>query len=176
MFFSALRRSKKRVRAVVTTELPFLITKEFPPDQENDTTLLFDGASRASTVDVHKTRWMTLFKQLEHKLSEEESQLVIELRFPNHTSYLFSFASDMEFVNFENIQESWLNQVRYLQSHCDQGLQQLSLSSGQNFLHLGMPLDSRYGHFTTYSSHYQFNMFPQSKFLVSCCSNCVADL
>ncbi|CAH8270120.1 unnamed protein product [Arabidopsis lyrata] len=111
---SALRRSKKRVRAVVTTELPFLITKEFPPDQENDPTLLFDGASRASTVDVHKTRWMTLFKQLEHKLSEEESQL-----------------------------ESWLNQVRYLQSHCDQGLQHLSLSSGQNFLHLGMPLDSR---------------------------------
>ncbi|KAG7549579.1 hypothetical protein ISN45_Aa06g004480 [Arabidopsis thaliana x Arabidopsis arenosa] len=108
---SALRRSKKRVRAVVTTELPFLITKEFPPDQENDPTLLFDGAS---TVDVHKTRWMTLFKQLEHKLSEEESQL-----------------------------ESWLNQVRFMQSHCDQGLQHLSLSSGQNFLHLGMPLDSR---------------------------------
>ncbi|KAG7554181.1 hypothetical protein ISN44_As11g004540 [Arabidopsis suecica] len=111
---SALRRSKKRVRAVVTTELPFLITKEFTPDQENDPTLLLDGASRASTVDVHKTRWMTLFKQLEHKLSEEESQL-----------------------------ESWLNQVRYMQSHCDQGLQHLSLSSGQNFLQLGMPLDSR---------------------------------
>ncbi|EOA19387.1 hypothetical protein CARUB_v10000661mg [Capsella rubella] len=111
---SALRRSKKRVRAVVTTELPFLIMKEFPSDQENDPTLLLDGASRASTVDIHKNRWLTLFNQLEHKLSEEESQL-----------------------------ESWLNQVRNLQSHCDQGLQHLSLSSGQNFLQLGMPLDSR---------------------------------
>jgi hypothetical protein len=77
-------------------------------------TLLLGGASKASTVDIHKSRWITLFKQLEHKLSEEESQL-----------------------------ESWLNQVRYMQSHCDEGLQHLSLSSGQNFLQLGMPLDSR---------------------------------
>ncbi|XP_010423490.1 PREDICTED: uncharacterized protein LOC104708592 [Camelina sativa] len=111
---SALRRSKKRVRAVVTTELPFLIMKEFPSDQENDPNLLLDGASRASTIEIHKTRWVTLFNQLEHKLSQEESQL-----------------------------ESWLNQVRALQSHCDQGLQHLSLSSGQNFLQLGTPLDSR---------------------------------
>ncbi|VYS65928.1 unnamed protein product [Arabidopsis thaliana] len=111
---SALRRSRKRVRAVVTIELPHLIRKEFPADQENDPTLLLGGASKASTVDIHKSRWMTLFKQLEHKLSEEESQL-----------------------------ESWLNQVRYMQSHCDEGLQHLSLSSGQNFLQLGMPLDSR---------------------------------
>ncbi|XP_010491056.1 PREDICTED: uncharacterized protein LOC104768720 [Camelina sativa] len=111
---SALRRSKKRVRAVVMTELPFLIMKEFPSDQENDPNLLLDGASRASTIDIHKTRWVTLFNQLEHKLSQEESQL-----------------------------ESWLNQVRALQSYCDQGLQHLSLSSGQNFLQLGMPLDSR---------------------------------
>ncbi|ESQ40439.1 hypothetical protein EUTSA_v10013224mg [Eutrema salsugineum] len=111
---SALRRSKKRVRAVVTTELPFLIRKEFPADQENDPNLLLNGASRASTVDIHKTRWIALFNQLEQTLSEEEKQL-----------------------------ESWLNQVRELQSHCDRGLQHLSLSSGQNFLQLGMPLYSR---------------------------------
>ncbi|KAF3504965.1 hypothetical protein F2Q69_00045546 [Brassica cretica] len=111
---SALRRSKKRVRAVVTTELPFLISKEFPADQENDPSVLFNGASRASTVDNHKNRWMALFKQLEQTLSEEERQL-----------------------------ESWLNKVRELQSHCDQGLQHLSFSSGQNFLQLGMPLYSR---------------------------------
>ncbi|KAJ4883456.1 Uncharacterized protein Rs2_33549 [Raphanus sativus] len=111
---SALRRSKKRVRAVVTTELPFLISKEFPADQENDPSVLFTGASRASTVDNHKNRWMALFKQLEQTLSEEEKQL-----------------------------ESWLSKVRELQSHCDQGLQHLSLSSGQNFLQLGMPLYSR---------------------------------
>ncbi|KAL0736548.1 hypothetical protein Bca4012_012758 [Brassica carinata] len=111
---SALRRSKKRVRAVVTTELPFLISKEFPADPENDPSVLFNGASRASTVANHKNRWMALFKQLEQTLSEEEKQL-----------------------------ESWLNKVRELQSHCDQGLQHLSLSSGQNFLQLGMPLYSR---------------------------------
>ena len=78
--FSALRRSKKRVRAVVTTELPFLISKEFPADQENDPSVLFNGASRASTVDNHKNRWMALFKQLEQTLSEEEKQLVKKLR------------------------------------------------------------------------------------------------
>lgn len=39
--------------------------------------------------------------------------------------------------------------MRELQSHCDQGLQHLSFSSGQNFLQLGMPLYSRYGHWTT---------------------------
>nr|XP_018467912.2 uncharacterized protein LOC108839659 [Raphanus sativus]KAJ4911655.1 Uncharacterized protein Rs2_06276 [Raphanus sativus] len=107
---SALRRSKKRVRAVVTTELPFLISKEFPADQENDP----NGASRSSTVDNHKNRWMSLFNQLEQTLSEEEKQL-----------------------------ENWLNQVRELQSHCDRGLHNLSLSSGQNFLQLGMPSHSR---------------------------------
>ncbi|KAF2560552.1 hypothetical protein F2Q70_00014070, partial [Brassica cretica] len=112
----ALRRSKKRVRAVVTTELPFLIMKEFPADQENDPNLLINGASRSSTVDNHKNRWMALFNQLEQTLSEEEKQL-----------------------------ENWLNQVRELQSHCDRGLQNLSLSSGQNFLQLGMPLHSRAG-------------------------------
>ncbi|KAJ0266364.1 Cation-transporting ATPase [Hirschfeldia incana] len=111
---SALRRSKKRVRAVVTTELPFLISKEFPADQENDPSVLFNGSSRASTVDNHKNRWMALFKQLEQTLSEEERQL-----------------------------ECWLSRVKELQSHCDQGLQHLSLSSGQNFLQLGMPLYSR---------------------------------
>ncbi|XP_009125593.1 uncharacterized protein LOC103850576 [Brassica rapa] len=113
---SALRRSKKRVRAVVTTELPFLIMKEFPADQENDPNLLTNGASRSSTVVNHKNRWMALFNQLEQTLSEEEKQL-----------------------------ENWLNQVRELQSHCDRGLQNLSLSSGQNFLQLGTPIHSRAG-------------------------------
>ena len=79
MLFSALRRSKKRVRAVVTTELPFLIMKEFPADQENDPNLLINGTSRSSTVDNHKNRWMALFNQLEQTLSEEEKQLVKKL-------------------------------------------------------------------------------------------------
>ncbi|KAL1197053.1 hypothetical protein V5N11_024846 [Cardamine amara subsp. amara] len=111
---TALRRSKKRVRAVVTTELPCIIRKEFSADKENDPNLLLDEASRASTVDIHKNKWMPLFNQLEQKLSEEERQL-----------------------------ENWLSRVREMQSRCNQGLQHLSLSSGQNFLQLGMPLDSR---------------------------------
>ncbi|CAN8298200.1 unnamed protein product [Cochlearia groenlandica] len=110
----ALRRSKKRVQAVETTELPFLIKKEFSADQENDPNLLPGQASRTITADSHKTRWMSLFNQLEQTLSEEEKHL-----------------------------ENWLNQVRELQSHCDRGLQYLSLSSGQNFLQLGTPLGSR---------------------------------
>ncbi|XP_010552910.1 PREDICTED: uncharacterized protein LOC104823169 isoform X2 [Tarenaya hassleriana] len=110
---SALRRSRKRVRAVISTELPFLILKEFPFNQENDPNLL-DGVSSTSRADIHKARWTALFNQMESALSEEEKQL-----------------------------ESWLIQVRELQSHCDHGLQYLSLSSGQNFLQPGMPLDSR---------------------------------
>ncbi|XP_010543677.1 PREDICTED: uncharacterized protein LOC104816509 [Tarenaya hassleriana] len=102
---SALRRSRKRVRAVINTELPFLIQKEFPSNQENGPT---------SRAGIHKARWASLFNQMELTLAEEEKQL-----------------------------ESWLVQVRELQSHCDQGLQHLSTSSGQNFVQLGMPLDSR---------------------------------
>lgn len=97
VFFSALRRSKKRVRAVVTTELPFLIMKEFPADQENDP----NGASRSSTVVNHKNRWMSLFSQLEQTLSEEERQLVKNLRlYLNRTPFLFFLlASDSELNN-----------------------------------------------------------------------------
>ena len=63
----------------MTTELPFLIMKEFPADQENDPNLLINRASRSSTVDNHKNRWMALFNQLEQTLSEEEKQLVKKL-------------------------------------------------------------------------------------------------
>ncbi|EEF41591.1 uncharacterized protein LOC8288967 isoform X2 [Ricinus communis] len=94
---SALRRSKKRVGAVIKTELPFLISKEFPSNQENDPYIMkhsSDGLSNNTISAMHQARWTTLFHQMDKALSEEEKQL-----------------------------ESWLNQVKEMQLHCDQGLQ-----------------------------------------------------
>ncbi|KAJ9160473.1 hypothetical protein P3X46_025871 [Hevea brasiliensis] len=94
---SALRRSKKRVRAVITTELPFLISKEFPSNQENDPFIMktsSDGMSSSAVSAMHQARWRTLFDQMDKALSEEEKQL-----------------------------ESWLSQVKEMQLHCDQGLE-----------------------------------------------------
>ncbi|KAJ9553343.1 hypothetical protein OSB04_017388 [Centaurea solstitialis] len=61
---AALRRSKKRVRAVTQTELPFLISC----DQEND-------PSNQGSNEMHKHRWAALFCQMDKSLSEEEKHL-----------------------------------------------------------------------------------------------------
>ncbi|XP_024991635.1 uncharacterized protein LOC112525648 [Cynara cardunculus var. scolymus] len=61
---AALRRSKKRVRAVTQTELPFLISC----DQEND-------PSNRANNDMHKFKWTALFHQMDKSLSEEEKHL-----------------------------------------------------------------------------------------------------
>ncbi|KAL5733027.1 hypothetical protein ACOSQ2_032719 [Xanthoceras sorbifolium] len=108
---SALRRSKKRVRAVITTELPFLISKEFSSDQDNDLNVIrnsVDGLSKNAAATMHQQRWNALFDQLDRALSEEEKQL-----------------------------ESWLNQVREMQQHCDQGLQYVHWNSGYGFQNPG---------------------------------------
>ncbi|CAA0836649.1 Uncharacterised conserved protein (UCP030365 [Striga hermonthica] len=81
---TALRRSKRRVRAVITTELPLLLSREFPPNVGH-----FDQAN----VDAHSFRWRSIFERMETTLSEEEGQL-----------------------------ESWLNQVKEMQLHCEKGL------------------------------------------------------
>ncbi|CAN1240077.1 hypothetical protein LINGRAPRIM_LOCUS2593 [Linum grandiflorum] len=86
---TALRRSKKRVRDVITTELPLLVTKEFGSNQENDPPFSLDA-----TAAMHQARWNQLFDQMDRALSEEQRQL-----------------------------ESWLNQLKEMQLHCDQGLQ-----------------------------------------------------
>ncbi|KAL1816271.1 uncharacterized protein LOC108221050 [Daucus carota subsp. sativus] len=90
----ALRRSKKRVRAVIQTELPLLISRELSHNQENDpyVTRISDPNSSA---EMHKARWNALFSQMEKALSEEEIQL-----------------------------ENWLNQVKEMQLQCDRGLSQ----------------------------------------------------
>ncbi|KAL3650350.1 hypothetical protein CASFOL_006753 [Castilleja foliolosa] len=74
---AALRRSKKRVRSVINTELPDLIT----------------NCSDKASADAHAVRWNTLFGQMDKTLSEEEIHL-----------------------------ETWLNQVKEMQLHCESGL------------------------------------------------------
>ncbi|KAL0452651.1 UNVERIFIED_CONTAM: hypothetical protein Slati_1243200 [Sesamum latifolium] len=99
---AALRRSKKRVRAVVTTELPLLMSREFSSNLEKDsytteasTLCHFDKSS----IDAHAVRWTTLFEEMDKALSEEESHL-----------------------------ESWLNQVKEMQLHCERGLYRSSFN------------------------------------------------
>ncbi|XVF41203.1 hypothetical protein PTKIN_Ptkin01aG0261400 [Pterospermum kingtungense] len=99
---SALRRSKKKVQAVITTELPFLISKEFSSNQGNGPNIVTnfaDGFSHDAAAEMHRARWSALFDQMDKALSEEEKQL-----------------------------ESWLNQIKAMQLHCDQGLQHMHLN------------------------------------------------
>ncbi|KAM7276582.1 hypothetical protein ACFE04_018448 [Oxalis oulophora] len=109
---SALRRSKKRVRAVITTELPFLIAKEFSSNQENDPYNIqrypADGHSNNTMAEMHRARWSSLFDQMDKSLSEEERQL-----------------------------ESWLNQVKEMQLHCERGLQVINWNSAGGSLKHG---------------------------------------
>ena len=77
--YAALRRSKKRVRAVISTELPFLISKEFPSNEENDPYVAknsLEETSVVSSADLHQARWTKLFDQMDKALAEEEKQLV----------------------------------------------------------------------------------------------------
>lgn len=94
---AALRRSKKRVRAVIQTELPCLFSREFSSNQENSsygTQSSSVGHFDNANAHAHRARWTALFDQMDRALSEEERQL-----------------------------ESWLNQVRKMQLQCEQGLQ-----------------------------------------------------
>ncbi|XAR66031.1 hypothetical protein NMG60_11012077 [Bertholletia excelsa] len=107
---AALRRSKKRIRAVIQTELPFLMSREFFCDQENDPSGTSNSAARCSdnaNAAAHRARWSALFGQMDKALSEEEKQL-----------------------------ESWLNQVREMQFHCQRGLQHFhhNLFPGSEYL------------------------------------------
>ncbi|MBA0665679.1 hypothetical protein Goklo_002164 [Gossypium klotzschianum] len=96
---SALRRSKKKVRAVITTELPFLISKECSSNKGGDHNTVrtsADGFLQDAAAEMHIARWSSLFDQMDKALSEEEKQL-----------------------------EIWSNQIKGMQLHCDQGLQHM---------------------------------------------------
>ncbi|KAM2721733.1 hypothetical protein EV2_042763 [Malus domestica] len=108
---AALRRSRKRVRDVITTDLPSLLAKEFSSDQENDPQNAKNSArgfSRCAIADMHRARWIPLFEQMDKALSEEEEQL-----------------------------EGWSNQVKEMQLHCDQGLQLVQWNAASGIQHFG---------------------------------------
>ncbi|CAO2816053.1 unnamed protein product [Amaranthus hypochondriacus] len=108
---SALRRSKKRVRDVISTELPFLLSKEFPSNQENSICAAKYSASDYSirrAAELHESYWSKLFNQMDNTLSEEEKELVL-----------------------------WLNQVNEMMLHCDHGLQHVELNSILEMQHMG---------------------------------------
>lgn len=65
---AALRRSKKRVRAVIQIDLPFLMSKEFSSDQETT-------KGHGENAEAHCIRWSSLFGQMDKALSEEEGHL-----------------------------------------------------------------------------------------------------
>ncbi|KAK4351236.1 hypothetical protein RND71_030549 [Anisodus tanguticus] len=113
---AALRRSKKRVRAVIQTEFPCLFSREFSSNQENSsygTQSSSVGHLDNATAHAHRARWTALFDQMERSLSEEERQL-----------------------------ESWLNQVRQMQLQCEQGLQKYGAPYGLHQLGI-LPNDCR---------------------------------
>lgn len=76
--FTALRRSRRRVRSVITTELPFLMSKEFGADQNYDPCgMKFpEGLPTSKIAELHQARWTALFDHMDEALIEEEKQLV----------------------------------------------------------------------------------------------------
>nr|XP_027189413.1 uncharacterized protein LOC101497296 [Cicer arietinum] len=98
---STLRRSRRRVRSVITTELPFLMSKEFANNQNYDPCGMKISAELppSKIAELHQARWTALFDHMDEALSEEEKQL-----------------------------ESWLNQIKEKQLLCDQGLQHVNWS------------------------------------------------
>ncbi|XP_065019939.1 uncharacterized protein LOC135645472 [Musa acuminata AAA Group] len=93
---AALRRSKKRVRNVIQTELPYLLSKEFMSNQENEPYFAQSseaGCSSKAISDMHVARWRSLFSQMDKALFEEGKHL-----------------------------ENWLKQIQEMQLHCENGL------------------------------------------------------
>ncbi|XP_074274433.1 uncharacterized protein LOC141598621 isoform X2 [Silene latifolia] len=108
---SALRRSKKRVNAVITTELPSLLSKEFESNQDIDPSIAKDhvtACSNKASAELHQAKWSNLFNQMDASLSEEEKQL-----------------------------ECWLNEVSQMLQLCDKGLQHVQLNMAFEMQRLG---------------------------------------
>ncbi|CAM0947207.1 unnamed protein product [Alopecurus aequalis] len=72
---AALKRSRKRVRNALQTELPYLISTEFSSNEENEA-FIAEGRSTGNTVsEAHVARWRSLFVQMDRTLQEEGRQL-----------------------------------------------------------------------------------------------------
>ncbi|KAL4556967.1 hypothetical protein LXL04_035137 [Taraxacum kok-saghyz] len=101
---AALRRSKKRVRGVIQTELPFLVSRELGYNQENNCYDLKDYENsqfNKENADLHRAKWTSLFDQMDNALCEEEKHL-----------------------------ESSLNQVNEMLRHCEHDLLQFHPENG----------------------------------------------
>ncbi|XP_010916753.2 uncharacterized protein [Elaeis guineensis] len=104
---AALRRSKKRVRNAIQTELPYLFSTEFSPNQENDPSFAHSSEAQCPkkhTPEMHVARWRSLFSQMDRALSEEGKHL-----------------------------ENWLKQVQEMQLHCEKGLKHVCVDGLSQF-------------------------------------------
>jgi hypothetical protein len=69
-----LRRSKKRVRNVISTELPYIISTELSCSQNNDPSVVH--SSEKVCLGDHVEKWKYLFMQMDKALQEEGKFLV----------------------------------------------------------------------------------------------------
>ncbi|CAD6251979.1 unnamed protein product [Miscanthus lutarioriparius] len=100
---AALKRSRKRVRNALHTELPYLILTEFPSNQENESSIANTseaGCTDKAVSEEHMARWRSLFVQMDRALQEEGKQL-----------------------------EKRLKQVQEMQLNCDKGLKHMTCES-----------------------------------------------
>lgn len=72
---AALKRSRKRVRNALQTELPHLMSTEFSSNQENEPSIAGGGSTGKTVSEAHIARWRSLFVQMERTLQEEGRQL-----------------------------------------------------------------------------------------------------
>ncbi|KAL5200792.1 hypothetical protein ABZP36_021995 [Zizania latifolia] len=96
---AALKRSRKRVRNALHTELPYLISTESSSCQQNEPSIVHssEGGSTGKTVsEAHVARWKSLFVQMDKALQEEGMHL-----------------------------ENRLKEVQEMQSNCDKGLRHM---------------------------------------------------
>lgn len=80
---AALKRSRKRVRNALQTELPHLISTEFSSSQENEPSIAHSseaGPTGKTVSEEHVARWRSLFLQMERTLQEEGRHLEIRLK------------------------------------------------------------------------------------------------
>jgi hypothetical protein len=79
VFLEALKRSRKRVRNALHTELPYLTATEFSSNQENESSIANTseiGCTDKAVSEAHVARWRSLFVQMDKTLQEEGKQLV----------------------------------------------------------------------------------------------------
>uniref|UniRef100_A0A804P563 Uncharacterized protein n=1 Tax=Zea mays TaxID=4577 RepID=A0A804P563_MAIZE len=100
VFLEALKRSRKRVRNALHTELPYLTATEFSSNQENESSIANTseiGCTDKAVSEAHVARWRSLFVQMDKTLQEEGKQL-----------------------------ENKLKQVQEMQLNCDKGLKHMT--------------------------------------------------